>query len=246
MKKLLIILVMAVLGTGCAAPRERGVVPTVYDSIEQTNRGIYYFNENVFDYIHYPITSAYNYIVPGFVRLRLYRFFDNLSELGTIVNSVLQLKLSNAAATTGRFIVNSTIGIGGLFDVATDMGLTRDRERFNNVLATYGVAEGPMVTIPLMIPVSTRTAVGFVGDFFLDPLYFIIPRTIGRDVTEYYVYAGLNGLVVTSVAAEYMDQVRASNPDSYDTIITYSRMAEYAHLDGLEITDMRPEQVKTE
>src|SRR5574344_939939 len=130
MKKIVVILVILFGLSACAASREPGVVPKAYDQIESVNRDIFDFNDFTQENVFNPIVATYNYIIPSFIRNRLVRFFDNLGEGETLVNSLLQAKFENAGLTISRFAINTTLGIGGLWDVATDFGVENKPQDF--------------------------------------------------------------------------------------------------------------------
>ncbi len=118
-----------------------------------------------------PIAKAYQRVTPDPVERSVDNFFNNLSEVGTMVNSVLQGKLHNAAASSARFVWNSTLGLGGLFDVATGMDITAHTEDFGQTLRTWGVPAGPYVVLPILGPSTVTDSVGLVGDYFTSPVY---------------------------------------------------------------------------
>ncbi len=236
-KKVLVVLLVFVC-FGCASHRDVGVVPAPYDPIEQTNRGIFAFNEVVNDYVYSPVIDTYNFILPEFLRTRVYRFFSNIGEMGTVINSLLQAKFENAGVTTGRFAINSTVGVAGLFDVATDWGVTRDKENFSKTLTTWGVAEGPIITVPFLYPMSIRHGIGMIGDIFLDPMYFIVPAATNGNRTIYWVYYGASIFVFYADNLEYLEDVKNVTLDPYSAIIRYTRLSEYADVDGLPMSAM--------
>ena len=100
------------------------------DPLEPMNRAIFGFNEVVDDAILEPVAEGYRYITPDPIEDSISNFFNNLGEINTIVNSALQLKLDKTISSSSRFVINSTVGVLGLFDVATTLGIDRHRERF--------------------------------------------------------------------------------------------------------------------
>ena len=113
------------------------------DPIESTNRGTFAFNRQLDKWVLDPVTRGYRYVVPKPVRLALSRVFVNLGSTKTMVNDFLQLEWEDAAVTTTRLVLNTTIGIGGLFDVAAKMGLEGHESDFGQTLALAGVPSGP-------------------------------------------------------------------------------------------------------
>lgn len=163
---------LAVLGlalTGCASTQPGGV----NDPYEQTNREIFRLNQRTDRNILLPVAKAYVAIVPKPARNGLHNFFTNLDLPVTFANDVLQGEATRASQTFGRFSVNTTLGIGGLFDVASSFGIPSHSEDFGQTLAVYGVAGGPYLVLPLLGPSNPRDTVGRVADIFMDPLYWI-------------------------------------------------------------------------
>lgn len=134
------------------------------DPWEGFNRRMYYFNAKADQYVLLPVVDAYQMITPDFIEDGVSNFFDNLEEIPTFLNSVLQVKLGVATKTLGRFVVNSTVGVLGLFDVATPLGIKEQDEDFGQTLGYWGVGPGPYVVLPLLGPSSLRDATGSLID----------------------------------------------------------------------------------
>ena len=111
----------------------------INDPLEAINRPIYRFNSYVDRYFLNPAVSAYRFIFPGFVRTGITNFFTNLDNIQTIVNEILQLHPGSAVETTGRLLVNTTLGVAGLFDVATPFHIPQHYEDFGQTLGRWGV-----------------------------------------------------------------------------------------------------------
>ncbi|MBN1379067.1 MAG: VacJ family lipoprotein [Gammaproteobacteria bacterium] len=140
------------------------------DPWEGFNRSMYTFNNKVDRAILKPVAKGYRAITPNAVEKGVSNFFSNLWEIKVIANDALQFKLLRALSDSGRFLVNSTIGIGGLFDVATHMGLKKHDEDFGQTLGRWGIGNGPYLVLPFFGPSSIRDGVGLVGDYQLDPI----------------------------------------------------------------------------
>ena len=170
--------------------------PTGYpDPLESTNRGVFAFNRQIDKWILDPITRAYRYVVPKPVRHAFSRFFLNLGSTKTLVNDVLQLEWKDASVTTGRFLVNSTVGVAGLFDVAAKIGLAPHESDFGQTLALAGVPSGPYLVIPVLGPANVRDGTGTIVDGFFQPTYYIIgPADLLVGPTEILLYSGSSGL----------------------------------------------------
>ena len=140
----------------------------IKDPWEGLNRNIYRFNYRVDTYVVLPLTKFYFAITPRFVRTGVNNFFTNFSNINTILNSALQFSGRKTFQTTGRLAVNSTIGLLGLFDPATSMGIPQHKEDFGQTLGVWGVGPGPYVVLPLLGPSSVRDGIGHGVDFFVE------------------------------------------------------------------------------
>ncbi|REL31770.1 MlaA family lipoprotein [Thalassotalea euphylliae] len=134
------------------------------DPFEGFNRRMYYFNAKADEYVLLPIVSGYKTITPDPVEKGVSNFFSNLGELPTLANALLQLKFDVAATSFARFALNSTIGLVGLFDVASPIGLKEQNEDFGQTLGYWGVGSGPYLVLPLLGPSSMRDATGLAVD----------------------------------------------------------------------------------
>ena len=143
------------------------------DPLESFNRGVYAFNDGVDTAILKPIAQGYRAVLPQVVRTGVGNFFSNLDDVTVIVNGVLQLKIPQATSDLGRFLINSTIGLLGLFDVATELGLEKHNEDFGQTLGYWGIGSGPYLVLPLFGPSSFRDAIGRFADFYTDVVWQI-------------------------------------------------------------------------
>ena len=146
---------------------------SISDPFEAVNRVTFSFN-SIFDRtIVRPTALVYRGVVPGFVRNRVTYSLDNLSMPVTAVNNLLQGELSKAGIASSRFIINSTIGIFGIFDPASSFGLVVENEDFGQTLAVWGVPSGPYIVLPFLGPSSPRDFTGLLSTSLLDPMYQI-------------------------------------------------------------------------
>ena len=136
----------------------------VSDPLEGFNRGVYRFNYYFDKYLFLPVVKGYAFITPDFLEDRITNFFKNLREITNLTNSILQFKGTSMAKTTGRIVINTTIGIGGLFDPATHFGIHRVNEDFGQTLGFYGVGHGPYLVLPVLGPSNLRDTTGLVVD----------------------------------------------------------------------------------
>jgi phospholipid-binding lipoprotein MlaA len=145
------------------------------DPLEPLNRGIYQFNDHVDNLLVKPAAEVYNGVVPQLARTGVSNFFSNINDVIVALNNLLQGKFLNAVSDLGRIAVNSTVGLLGLIDVATDIGLQKNNEDFGQTLGYWGIGDGPYLVLPLLGPSSFRDAVGWVGDFYAWPISYVDP-----------------------------------------------------------------------
>jgi phospholipid-binding lipoprotein MlaA len=136
----------------------------VHDPWERFNRRMYRFNFYFDKYFFLPVVGGYETITPDVVQTGVTNFFNNIGELINLTNSIFQLKGTAALNTTGRIAINTTIGIAGLFDWATPIGIDRKNEDFGQTLGHYGVEPGPYLVLPFFGPSSLRDASGLAVD----------------------------------------------------------------------------------
>ena len=138
------------------------------DPLEPMNIAIFEFNEIVDDNILEPVAKGYRYVTPDPVERSVSNFFNNLGEINTIINSALQMKVDKTITSSSRLAINSTVGVLGLFDVATSLGIQREREDFGQTLGYYGISSGPYLVLPFFGPSSFRDAPGFYADVMME------------------------------------------------------------------------------
>ena len=134
------------------------------DPFEETNRSIYEFNESLDSNVLEPVSRAYKNNIPEVAQKGISNFLGNLADVSTLANQILQFKPIESAETLARILVNTTIGLGGLFDVASDMGLITEDEDFGQTMAVWGVEQGPYVVLPLLGPSTVRDGIGTYVD----------------------------------------------------------------------------------
>lgn len=159
----LALLALALALTGCATSPGR---TTAEDPWEGLNRGIYRFNDVADRATLKPVAKAYAKVTPGWMQTGVRNFFANLGYPTTILNQLLQGKLRLAVQDTGRLVINTVAGVGGLIDAASIGGLTANEEDFGQTLAVWGVPSGPYVNLPLFGPSSLRDAPSRIADYF--------------------------------------------------------------------------------
>lgn len=169
------------------------------DPLEPINRGIYQFNDGVDKVLIKPAAEFYRFAIPEFMRTGVSNFFSNLNDVIIALNSLLQGKLAQSGSDAARLIVNSTVGLLGLFDVATEIGLEKHNEDFGQTLGYWGIGDGPYLVLPLLGPSSARDAVGWVGDYYAWPVTYV-----DDDGTRYV----LIGLRFVSARADLLEASR--------------------------------------
>ena len=171
-----LVMVVLALVLGCASvPSETDRTPgsssLVVDPFEPMNRAVFDFNDAVDRGFFRPVAKAYQRTLPPGMRAAVGNFFDNLRGPTTIINDVLQGNFTQAVADFDRFTINTTLGVAGLFDVATPLGRPRHQEDYGQTLALWGVPSGPYLVLPLLGPGTPRDALGLVPEFlYSDPL----------------------------------------------------------------------------
>lgn len=169
-------LVLGLFLTGCASTKTSDQNGP-YDPLEPMNRAVFNFNEMVYDNVFDPVARGYKKVTPDPIELVVGNFFSNLNDVVVITNSVLQLNYKSALASSTRLLINTTFGIFGLIDIASDISAASDinlnkrNEDFGQTLGHYGIGSGPYIVLPLLGPSSVRDTFGIAVDgFFMDPV----------------------------------------------------------------------------
>ena len=152
-----------------------------YDPWEPFNEKMFEFNRGVDRWVLKPVARGYMFVMPEPWQVLISNGFDNINFVPRLVNSLLQGKWGGAGRELGRFLINSTAGIGGLFDPAKDFwGISKSREDFGQTLGVWGSGPGPYLVLPFMEPLTVRDGVGKLVDTFLDPLSYVLPLFYDR------------------------------------------------------------------
>ena len=152
-----------------------------YDPLEPMNTSIFEFNRQVDRFVLKPVAKGYNFVMPDLVQVGISNIFYNLRFAPRFLNNVFQGKVKGASIEVGRFLVNSTVGLGGFFDVAKRVNLVTPEEDLGQTLGFYGVKPGPYLVLPLLPPFTVRDFVGYVGDIFLNPINWMVVPIIEVD-----------------------------------------------------------------
>jgi phospholipid-binding lipoprotein MlaA len=169
------------------------------DPFEPLNRGVYRFNEKVDEAIARPVATAYRKVVPDEIRNRVRNFFANLADPFIGINNFLQGKFEDGVGDWARFAFNSTIGLFGIHDVASEMGLEKHNEDFGQTFGRWGVGPGPYLVLPILGSSTLRDGVGTGLDLYTDPL---------TEVRPYHLEYALVGLRLTQTRADLLDASR--------------------------------------
>ncbi|MCG6965144.1 MAG: VacJ family lipoprotein [Chromatiaceae bacterium] len=200
---LVLILGAATALVGCAT----GVDADPLDPLEDYNRSMYQFNDALDRAVIKPLARGYQAITPAPVNKGITNFFNNLSDVRSAVNNLLQFKIGRAFSDVGRVAINSTVGILGLLDVANNMNLPRYDEDFGQTLGVWGMGPGPYIVLPFFGPSSGRDGVGVVVDWFTDPVMLIDDNAIRW---------GLRGLDVVDTRADLLNASRVLEQAALD------------------------------
>ncbi|MDJ0721108.1 MAG: VacJ family lipoprotein [Desulfobacterales bacterium] len=205
-------------------PSAAGFEPAmdVYDPWEGWNRGVYKFNYGFDKFVFLPLVRGYQFIVPETGRKGVTNFFSNLSEVQNFANNLMQGKIEGCVNSVFRFAFNSTLGLGGLMDPATDMGFPEWKEDFGQTMGVWGVGPGPYMVLPVLGPSSLRDAGGLAVDAVVNSLWrdFLINEgTDWSTSTEDKVKWSLTGLQIlntrSNVAFRYYG---TGSPFEYELI----------------------------
>ncbi|MES9957755.1 MAG: VacJ family lipoprotein [Sedimenticola sp.] len=164
---------MLALLTGCATTSDYS---DPRDPIEGFNRAMYEFNDALDRAIVKPLAEGYKAVMPAPVDTGITNFFGNLADVGSAINNLLQLKLTRAASDVGRVLVNSTVGILGFIDVASNLNMDKYGEDFDQTLGVWGAGPGPYIVLPVLGSTSGRGIFGIVVDWYTDPVRIVTPN----------------------------------------------------------------------
>jgi phospholipid-binding lipoprotein MlaA len=158
---------------GCASGSGGQSALNKSDPYENINRKVYTFNDKVDDYVAKPVSDAYKVVTPDFMQTGVRNFFNNIKDINVVLNDMLQGKVQQGTQDTGRLLMNSTLGMAGLFDVASTVGLNQNDEDFEQTLAVWGVPQGSYIVLPFLGPITARGIPGAVFDTAANPITYI-------------------------------------------------------------------------
>ncbi len=227
-----IAVVLAMAAPGFAVPNGEGDVPAADadefadefeaeepavshfpDPLERINRGTLQFNRGIDRWVLDPVTAVYRFVLPSPARKCVLRFLINLDSPAVLANDLMQREWRDAGVTVGRFGINSTIGIAGLFDPATPLGLPLHISDFGQTLALEGVPSGAYLVVPLFGPYTVRDGLGDIVDIFLRPITFFIGPV--DQIFYATIYGGSSGIALHDKYDKELDMLEESSVDFY-------------------------------
>ncbi|HEY0282888.1 MAG TPA: VacJ family lipoprotein [Rhizomicrobium sp.] len=208
----LAVALLSVLTAGCATSNPESLAQN--DPYEPTNRAVFKVNMAIDNAVAKPVAKFYNRALPVPVRNGIHNFLTNLNKPVTFGNDVLQGEPVRASETLVRFTLNSTLGIAGLFDVASTLGVPDHSEDFGQTLGVWGAGEGPYLVLPFIGPDPPRDLTGNVADIFMDPFTYI--NFHGSD-TWYAVRTGVAVLDLRARNVDTLEQIERTSIDLYAT-----------------------------
>jgi phospholipid-binding lipoprotein MlaA len=185
-----------------------------YDPWESFNEKMFTFNYNLDKHVLKPVAKGYNFVVPDELQRMIDRGFINITFVPRFVNNLLQAKWSGAGRELARFLINSTVGIGGLWDMAKqEFGIEPSKEDFGQTLGVWGVGPGPFLVLPFMAPMTVRDGIGLGVDTAMDPLSYLIPF-----IWERLVMRVVNMVNDRSLNLEVFEGVEETTVDLYTAV----------------------------
>lgn len=209
------------------------------DPLEALNRFIFEFNEILQDFILRPVAKFYNENVNVTVRRGVSNFLNNLSSPVIFVNDLLQGELDRAMNTFGRALINTTAGIGGIADVASELGIERHDEDFGQTLGVYGVGEGFYLVLPIFGPSNPRDAIGkLVVDSYFDPIGLWLDNTDQTEVI--YSLMAAKGIDEYAGIVDELNQVKKTSVDYYAAVRSLYRQKRKAEINNGSTLELPP------
>jgi phospholipid-binding lipoprotein MlaA len=194
------------------------------DPFEDTNRAVLTFNRGLSRHVFDPMIRGYRFVVPEPARRGVRRAFTNFKTPSTLVNDLLQLRFKDAAQTFGRFVLNTTIGFGGIFDVAIEAGWEHHESDFGQTLGRLGVGTGPYLVVPIMGPNTVRDGFGGVVDLFFQPLTYLVGPI------ESIVLGVSSGFTTLDARGHALKSLEESSVDFYSALRSAYLQSRAAHI----------------
>ncbi|AEG01434.1 MlaA family lipoprotein [Methylomonas methanica] len=196
---------------GCATVQ----VQDPADPWEGWNRSMQSFNDSVDDYVMKPVAEGYRWITPDFVDQGISNFFSNIGDIRVTINDALQGKFAQSAFDGTRFFLNSTLGLGGFIDLASNVNLPKHHEDFDQTLGFWGVPSGPYLVLPLLGPSSPRGVLGVAGDVAMNPISYTGVYFSSSAVST-AVSGGLGAVNAIDLRADNLENERIASEAALD------------------------------
>ena len=206
MTRLLLTLALACAAAGCASTAERDP----RDPWEPFNRSVYNFNDKLDQYVATPVATGYRKVIPGEIRDRVRNFFGNIGDVFIGVNNFLQGKFEDGVSDWARVAFNTTIGLLGIHDIATDMGYEKHDEDFGQTFGRWGMGSGPYLVLPVLGSSTVRDGIGKGVDFYTDPI---------NETKPFEARWGLVVLRLTQTRADLLDASRILEEAALDKYV---------------------------
>lgn len=207
--RIITLVLASLLISACANNQHK--VP--HDPWEGVNRGIYKFNDVIDRAVIKPVAKGYDKVVPKPVDKGIDNVLSNIGDVVVLVNDILQLKLKQSASDTGRLLMNSTLGLAGIFDVATPLGMPKHNEDFGQTLGRWGTPSGPYLVLPFMGPSTVRDGVGMLPDGAVNNA---VLNEIGIDeMDERLIYTGISVINIRQSLLGASELLENSGADPY-------------------------------
>jgi phospholipid-binding lipoprotein MlaA len=213
---LLLVAMLSACADVPANPTERAEFEATNDPMEPMNRAIFDVNDFLDRLLFRPIAELYRVTIPPGIRSRLTKLLGNMKEPVIFANNLLQGQFGSAGTSAGRLVVNSTFGIGGMWDVATDWGLQQQSGDFGQTLYVWGVGSGPYLVLPIFGPSNARDAVGLGADAVMSPWQYLVGMNgVGSENRFDIFYFLADGTVRREENIEALDALRSGSLDFY-------------------------------
>ena len=205
---------------GCASvptdPKEAAAFHEANDPWEPMNRKIFAFNMAADKYALRPIAKGYRAITTDGFRLKVRTFLGNLKTPLTVINDILQFNLKNAGIDLSRFVINSTLGFFGVYDVAGKMGLPSNSQGFGTTMGVWNIPSGPYLVLPFLGPSNVRDTAGIAADVFLDPFYYVARNNNDQDIKwSFWIADGVSAIATYENSIDLLDEGKKSALDFY-------------------------------
>lgn len=188
------------------------------DPFEGYNRAMFSFNYQVDKYVIKPVAEGYRAVTTPFIRERVRSMLSNLREPLSAGNYLLQADPEASVKSLSRFVINSTLGLVGMFDVAEGWGLPKNRATFNETFAKWCIPQGPFIVLPLLGPSTPRAAAGLTLEFVFDPVFWATYHDANIHDKAAWTYAAVQGITLREQGIELLDDLERNSVDFYATM----------------------------